>query len=328
MDVLVAGAAGAIGRRLVPQLVERGHRVVATTRTTGKLNELRAMGAEAVVMDGLDPVVVGEVVGRAAPEVVVHQMTALHGVGNLRRFDREFAATNALRTSGTDHLLSAAAAAGARRFVAQSYTGWPNLRAGGAVKTEADPLDPDPPEAQRQTLRAISYLERAVLDSPSPEPVVLRYGSFYGPGASDDFVTLVRKRKLPIAGSGDGVWSFIHIDDAAAATVSAVEGGATGIFNIVDDEPARVSQWLPFLAEAIGAKPPHRVPVWLARLAGGEVAASLLTQVRGSSNAKARLELGWAPRWTTWRDGFRDGLGDGARWAGEVTAGPAQRGDE
>ena len=279
MDVLVAGAAGAIGRRLVPQLVERGHRVVATTRSPGKLDELGAMGAEAVIMDGLDPVAVGEVVGRAAPEVVVHQMTALKGVNNLRRFDREFAATNALRTSGTDHLLTAAAAAGARRFVAQSYTGWPNLRAGGQVKTEEDPLDPDPPAAQRETLQAIGYLERAVLDSPL-EPVVLRYGSFYGHGASDDFMALVRKRKLPVAGSGGGVWSFIHIDDAAAATVLAVEGRATGTFNIVDDDPAPVSQWLPFLAEAIGAKPPHSVPVWLARLAGGDVAVSLLTQIR------------------------------------------------
>jgi 2-alkyl-3-oxoalkanoate reductase len=320
MDVLVAGAAGAIGRRLVPQLVVRGHRVVATTRSPVRLGELRAMGAEAVVMDGLDARAVGEVVARAAPEVVVHQMTALNGVRNLRRFDRQFAPTNALRTSGTDHLLPAAAAAGARRFVVQSYTGWPNLRAGGPVKTEEDPLDPDPPAAQRETLQAIRYLERAVLDSPPLEPVVLRYGSFYGPGASEEFVAMVRKRKLPIAGAGAGVWSFIHIDDAAAATVLALERDATGIFNIVDDEPAQVNQWLPFLAQAIGAKPPHRVPTWLARLAGGEVGVSLLTQVRGASNAKARQELGWQPRWLTWRDGFRHGLDDSARSSSRVSA--------
>jgi nucleoside-diphosphate-sugar epimerase len=319
MDVLVAGAAGAIGRRLVPQLVARGHHVVATTRSPSRLGELRAMGAEAVVMDGLDQTAVGEVVAGAAPEVVVHQMTALNGVENLRRFDREFAATNELRTSGTDHLLTAAAAAGARRFVVQSYTGWPNVRAGGPVKTEDDPLDPDPPAFQRQTLQAIRYLERAVLDSPL-EPVVLRYGSFYGPGASEEFVAMVRKRKLPIAGAGAGVWSFIHIDDAAAATVMALEGDATGVFNIVDDEPARVSQWLPFLAQAVGAKPPHRVPTWLARLAGGEVGVSLLTQVRGASNAKARRELGWQPRWLTWRDGFQHGLTDSAGSSSQVSA--------
>jgi nucleoside-diphosphate-sugar epimerase len=301
--------------------------VVAATRSPRKLEELRAMGAEAVVMDGLDPVAVGEVVGRAAPEVVVHQMTALHGAGNLRRFDREFAGTNSLRTTGTDHLLSAAAAAGARRFVAQSYTGWPNLRAGGPVKAEEDALDPDPPAAQRQTLQAIRHLERAVLNSPPLEPVVLRYGSFYGPGASEDFVAMVRRRKLPVAGSGAGVWSFIHIDDAAAATVLAVERNVIGTFNIVDDEPAQVSEWLPFLAEAIGANKPHRVPILLARLAGGEVAVSLLTQVRGSSNAKARRELGWQPRWTTWRDGFRDGLNDRTRPSNEVTAGKVSPGD-
>jgi len=309
MDVLVAGAGGAIGRRLVPQLVRRGHRVVATTRSQAKFDELRSMGAVPMVMDGLDPVSVGEVVGRASPEVVVHQMSALDGVGNLRRFDREFAVTNQLRTAGTDHLLTSAVAAGTRRFVAQSFTGWPNSRDGGPVKTEEDLLDPSPPAAQRHTLRAIRHLERAVLDAPV-EPVILRYGSFYGPGASDQLVAMVAKRKLPIAGSGAGVWSFVHIDDAAAATVLAVESSACGVFNIVDNEPAPVSEWLPYLAESIGARRPHRVPVWLARLAGGEVAVSLLTQIRGSSNAKAVRELGWEPSHTTWRDGFRGGLTD------------------
>lgn len=308
MDVLVAGAGGALGRRLVPALVAKGHRVVATTRSLAKLEELRAMGAEGMVMDGLDPLVVGEVVGRAAPEVVVHQMTALAGVRNLRRFDREFAVTNQLRTAGTDHLLTAATAAGARRCVVQSYTGWPNARQGGPVKSEADSLDPNPPAAQRETLQAIRRLEQAVLGAQGLEPVVLRYGSFYGPGASDDFVALVRKRRMPIVGSGAAVWSFVHIDDAAAATVLAVESDVRGVYNIVDDEPAPVREWLPCLAEAVGAKPPHRVPVWLARLAAGEVGVSMLTQTRGSSNAKARRELHWEPRWASWRDGFRSGL--------------------
>ena len=311
MDVLVAGGSGAIGRRLVPQLVARGHRVVATTRSPAKLDRLRAMGAEAVVMDGLDPMAVGEVVARAAPEVVVHQMTALAGVRNLRRFDREFAVTNQLRTTGTNHLLTAATAAGVRRFVAQSYTGWPNERRGGPVKTEEDPLDSNPPAAQRETLQAIRRLEQAVLGAQALEPVVLRYGGFYGPGASDEFVPLIRKRRMPVVGSGAGVWSFVHIDDAAAATVLAVESHITGVFNIVDDEPAPVREWLPCLAEAVGAKPPRHVPVCLARLAAGEVGVSMLTQIRGSSNAKARRELGWEPRWASWRDGFRSGLTHG-----------------
>lgn len=313
MDVFVAGAGGALGRRLVPQLVAKGHRVVATTRSPGKLDQLRAMGADAVVMDGLDPIAVGEVVAHAAPEVVVHQMTALAGVRNLRRFDRQFAVTNLLRTVGTDHLLTAATAAGARRFVAQSYTGWPNARQGGPVKSEEDPLDPNPPAAQRQTLEAIRRLEESVLASSGLEPVVLRYGSFYGPGASDDFVALVRKRRVPVVGSGAGVWSFVHVDDAAAATVLAVEGHVTGVFNIVDDEPAPVSEWLPCMAAAVGAKPPRRAPVWLARLAAGEVGVSMFTHIRGSSNAKARRELGWQPRWASWRVGFRSGLTDEER---------------
>jgi nucleoside-diphosphate-sugar epimerase len=319
VDVLVAGATGAIGRRLVPQLVAGGHRVVATTRSPAKLDRLRAMGAEAVVMDGLDPMAVGEVVARAAPEVVVHQVTAFAGVRNLRRFDREFAVTNLLRTAGTDQLLTAATAAGARRFVAQSYTGWPNARQGRPVKSEGDPLDPNPPAAQRQTLQAIRRLEQAVLAAEALEGVVLRYGSFYGPGASDDFVALVRKRRMPLVGSGDGVWSFVHIDDAAAATVLAVESRVRGTYNIVDDDPAPVSEWLPYLAEAVGAKPPRRVPVWLARLLAGEVGVSMLTRIRGASNAKAKRELNWQPRWASWRDGFRSGLTGGELPSYEVS---------
>ena len=314
MRVFVAGAGGAIGRRLVPQLVELGHEVVASTRSKEKLEELRALGAEPVVMDGLDALQVGEVVARAEADVVVHQMSALANMSDLRRFDKEFAVTNELRTKGTDSLLAAAEAAGARRFVVQSYTGWPNIREGGPVKTEDDPLDPNPPAQQTESLAAIRYLERAVLDAPL-EGVVLRYGSFYGPGASEPLVELVRARKMPVVGSGAAIWSWIHVEDAAAATVAAVESSATGIYNVVDDDPAPVSDWLPYFAEVVGAKPPRHVPVWLARVAAGEVGVSAMTRIRGSSNAKAKRELGWQPKWPSWRDGFRDGLGGEERAA-------------
>jgi nucleoside-diphosphate-sugar epimerase len=310
MRVFVAGATGAIGPRLLPMLVAEGHEVVATTRSREKADRLRALGAEPVVVDGLDAPAVGEAVARAAPDAIVHQMTALAGARSLRRFDREFAVTNELRTKGTDHLLAAAAAAGVHRFVAQSYTGWNNARTGGPVKTEDDPLDANPPAAQRQTLAAIGYLERAVLSASPIEGIVLRYGSFYGPGASDSFLDLIRKRKLPIVGDGSGIWSFVHIDDAAAATVAALTRGTPGIYNVVDDEPAPVTEWLPYLAQAIGAKPPLRVPVWLGRIAAGEVGVSLMTKIRGASNAKAKRELGWEPRWPSWRDGFAHGLDD------------------
>src|SRR6266511_1556585 len=309
MRVFVAGAAGAIGQRLVPQLVASCHHVVATTRSPEKLERLRALGAEPVVMDGLNALEIGEAVARAEPDAIIHQMTALAGLSDLRRFDRGFAVTNELRTKGTDHLLCAAEAAGVRRFLAQSYTGWPNIRDGGPVKTEDDPLDPHPPKQQSQTLEAIRFLERAVLAAPL-EALVLRYGNFYGPGASEQMLDVVRKRKLPIVGAGGGIWSWIHIDDAAAATVAALEQGAPGIYNIVDDEPAPVSEWLPYLADAVGAKPPRRVPVWLGRLAAGEVAVSWMTRIRGSSNAKAKRELGWQPKWSSWRDGFRQALTD------------------
>jgi nucleoside-diphosphate-sugar epimerase len=245
--VFVAGASGAIGRRLVPQLVASGHEVIATTRSRDKLDQLRSLGADPVLLDGLNPLAVAEAVARAEPAVIVHQMTALADMSGLRNFDRGFARTNELRTRGTDNLLAAAKAAGVRGFVIQSYTGWPNIREGGPIKTEQDPLDPRPPKAQSETLAAIRYLEQAVLDAPV-EGIVLRYGSFYGPGASDPLVELVRRRKLPIVGSGAGVWSWIHLDDAAAATVAAVERGSPGIYNIVDDDPARVAEWLPYLA--------------------------------------------------------------------------------
>lgn len=312
MRVFVAGASGVIGRRLLPRLVERGHEVVATTRSPEKGDSLRALGAAPLVMDGLDAASVGEAVARAEPDVVVHQMTALSGVGDLRHFDAEFALTNELRTRGTDHLLAAAEAVGVRRFVAQSYAGWPNERVGGPLKSESDPLDSSPPASQRGSIEAIRYLEQAVVTAAPIEGLVLRYGSFYGPGTSmaNEYAQLIRARKLPLVGDGGGIWSFVHIDDAAAATVLAVEHGDPGLYNIVDDEPAPVAEWLPYLAECLGARPPRRVPVWLARFAIGETGISMMTQVRGSSNTKARRQLGWKPAWPTWRDGFRHGLVD------------------
>jgi 2-alkyl-3-oxoalkanoate reductase len=308
MRVFVAGAAGAVGQQLLPQLIAQGHQVTASTRNPAKAARLRQLGAEPVVVDGLDAVAVGEAVARAEPEAVVHQMTSLAGVADLRHFDRTFAVTNQLRTQGTDHLLAAAAAAGARRFIAQSYTGWPNIRQGGPVKKEDDPLDPDPPAAQRESLAAIEYVEQVVPAAAPVQGIVLRYGSFYGPGASEAFVGLVRKRRLPIIGDGAGVWSCLHIRDAAAATLAALDNGGPGVYNVVDDEPARVAEWLPFLAQAVGAKPPRRLPVWLGRLAAGEVAVSVMTQIRGSSNARAKQELGWQPAWPSWRQGFAHGL--------------------
>ena len=312
MRVFVAGASGVVGRRLVPQLVDRGHDVVATARTPEKLDALRALGAEAVAMDGLDAASVGEAVATAEPEAVIHQMSALAGMSDLRRFDEGFALTNELRTRGLDHLLTASEAVGVRRFVAQSYTGWPNERVGGPVKTESDPLDPDPPAQQRRSIEAIGYLERAVTSTGPIEGVALRYGSLYGPGTSmaNEYADLVRARKLPLVGDGAGIWSFIHVDDAAAAAVVAAEGGAPGVYNIVDDEPAPVSVWLPYLAECLGARPPRHVPAWIARFAIGEVGVSMMTQIRGASNAKARRELGWEPAWRSWREGFVSGLDD------------------
>jgi nucleoside-diphosphate-sugar epimerase len=308
MRIFVAGAGGAIGRSLLPRLIASGHEVVASTRSPGKIEELRALGAQAVVMDGLDAGSVGEAIARAEPEVIVHQMTALAGVTDLKRFDESFAVTNELRTRGTEHLLAAADAVGVRRFVAQSYTGWPNAREGGPVKTEEDPLDAHPPAAMRKTLEAIRRLE-ALVTAARLEGVVLRYGSFYGPGASDELVQLVRARRLPLVGGGTGIWSWLHIDDAAGATVVAVEGRATGVFNVVDDDPAPVAEWLPYLAQVLGAKLPRRVPAWLARLAAGEAVVSMMTESRGSSNAKAKRELRWQPQWPSWRQGFRAGLG-------------------
>jgi nucleoside-diphosphate-sugar epimerase len=309
MRVFVAGGSGAIGRRLVPQLVAAGHAVVATTRTPGKVPELRALGAEAVVLDGLDACAVGEAVARAEPDAIVHQMTALAGMSDLKHFDRGFARTNELRTAGTDALLAAASAAGVGRFVAQSFAGWPTAPVGDGVTTEEDPLDPHPVAGMAQSHAAIRRLEEAVLAAPL-EGIVLRYGGLYGPGASDAMVDVVRARKFPIVGSGAGVWSFVHVDDAASATVAAVERGAPGVYNVVDDDPAPVSEWLPYLAGAIGAPAPRHVPAWLGRIAAGEVGIAMMTRIHGASNAKARRELGWRPAYASWRSGFRDALAD------------------
>jgi 2-alkyl-3-oxoalkanoate reductase len=307
MRVLVVGATGAVGRQLVPQLVAAGHQVTATTRSPAKLDGLRAAGANAVVLDGLDGAAVGRVVAEAEPAAIVHEMTAIPANLNLRRFDHTFAPTNQLRTVGLDHLLAAAKAQGVSRFIAQSYGGWPNVRSGGPVKTEEDPLDSDPPAAQRATLKAIRYLEEAVTEAPL-EGLALRYGNLYGPGSSEMFVSMLRRRQVPIIGNGGGVWSFTHVTDAASATVAALEHGRPGIYNVVDDEPAPVSEWLPVMARAAGAKPPLHVPAWIGRLAAGDAGLSMMTQVRGCANAKAKAELGWTPTWPTWRDGFARGL--------------------
>ena len=310
MKVFVAGATGALGRVLVPQLVAGGHDVVGLTRTPSKQDFVRGLGARPAVADALDPDAVARAVAEAEPEVIVHQLTALSGSLDMRHIERDFAETNRLRTEGTDHLLAAGRAVGVRCFVAQSYAGWPSARTGGPVKDESAPLDPSPPTALRTSLEAIRHLEKAVTGAGWTEGVVLRYGGFYGPGTSfsvkpdGEHVAMIRKRKFPVVGSGAGVWSFIHIEDAAAATVAAVEHGERGIYNVVDDEPAPVSEWLPAAAGAVGAKPPRRLPLWLGRIAAGEAAAVMMTEVRGASNAKAKRELGWSPRYPSWRQGF------------------------
>ena len=300
MRVFVAGASGAIGTRLVPQLIDRGHEVIGSHRSPGKAEHLRAFGAEPVTLDLLDPGAVHRAVLEARPDAIVHQATALSNVRFSRNMDRTFAQTNRLRTAGTDALLAAAHAAGVRRFVAQSFASFRYERHGGPVKTEDDPLDPTPVPATRETSAAMRYLDEVVSDAGG---IVLRYGGFYG-AANDGLVEPVRKRQFPIVGSGAGVSSFIHLDDAAAATVLALEHDRAGIYNIVDDEPAPVRVWLPVLADALGAKPPRHVPRWLARLFAGEAAVVIGTESRGASNAKAKGELGWTLRYPSWRQGF------------------------
>jgi 2-alkyl-3-oxoalkanoate reductase len=320
MKVFVAGATGALGRALVPELVARGHEVVGMTRSASKQDLVRSLGARPVVADALDPDAVAQAVASAEPEVIVHQLTALSGklsARDMRHPERSSAATmtNRLRTEATDHLLAAGRAAGTRRFVAQSFAAFRFARTGGPVQTEADPLDPNPPAALRAPLVGILHLERAVTTIDWGEGLVLRYGGFYGPGtaislAPDAVMAApIRKRRFPIVGDGGGVWSHVHIEDAAAATAAAVEHGKPGIYNIVDDEPAPVREWLPVLASALDAKPPRRVPRWLARLAAGEMATLMMTEVRGASNQKAKRELGWKPAYASWRQGFAQGLG-------------------
>ncbi len=310
MKILVAGATGALGSQLVPRLVAAGHDVTGMTRRSARAGAVRALGARPVVADALDPDAVARAVAEAEPEVVVHQLTALSGTLDLRHFDRSFALTNRLRTEATDHLLAAGRAAGVKRFVIQSYAGWPFARSGGPVKSEEDPLDPSPAAPMRTTLDAIRHLEEAVLGARWTEGVVLRYGGFYGPGTSltrgGEHLQQIRKRRFPVVGDGAGVWSFVHIEDAAEATVAAVQRGRRGIYNIVDDEPAAVSTWLPALAGMLGAKPPHRVPRAVGRLLAGEAVAVMMTEVRGASNAKAKRELGWRPARASWRDGFAE----------------------
>jgi nucleoside-diphosphate-sugar epimerase len=307
MKVFVAGATGAIGKQLVPRLVAAGHEVAGMTRSDAKQATLAELGAIPVVADALDPDQVADAVAKAHPDVIVHQLTAIATL-DMRRFDRDFALTNRLRTEGTDHLLSAGRAVGVRRFVAQSYTSWPYARTGGPVKHEEDPLDPSPAREVRETLAALRHLEAAVVGADWTEGIVLRYGAFYGPGTwmapGGEQFEMVRRRKLPVVGSGAGVWSFIHIADAADATVAAVEHGRRGIYNVVDDGPAPVADWLPALAERLGAPKPRRVPRFVGRLFAGEAGAVMMTESRGASNAKAKRELGWRPRHPSWRQGF------------------------
>jgi nucleoside-diphosphate-sugar epimerase len=303
--VFVAGGTGVVGRRLVPQLVALGHQVTATTTTAAKLGLLEQLGADAVVMDGLDAMSVGEAVAKARPDAIVHQMTAIAGKPDMKHMDRWFASTNRLRTEGADHLLAAAEATGVSHFVAQSYAGWNGIRTGGWVKTEEDPLDLHTGTVAQPGIEAIRHVEDVVTKAGGAAP---RYGWLYGPGATEDLVGIVRKRQFPVVGGGTGYCSWVHLDDAARATVLAVEQKASGVFNIVDDEPAPASEWLPYLAASAGAKPPMRVPKWIARMLAGEVAVAMMTEGRGFSNAKAKRELGWQLRYPSWRQGFKEGL--------------------
>jgi 2-alkyl-3-oxoalkanoate reductase len=306
MKVFVAGASGAIGSRLVPQLIDRGHDVVGTATSPERAKRVSAFGAEAIVLDLLDSRAVREAVLAAKPDAIVHQATALANLSDFKHFDRSFAQTNRLRTDGTDALLAAASEAGVRRFVAQSYASARYAREGGPIKTEDDPLDANPPEAARESWDAMAYLERVVTEAGG---IALRYGVFYGE-ADDKLVETVLKRMWPIVGDGGGVSSFIHLDDAAAATVLALDHEGPAIYNIVDDEPAAAREWLPEVAKIVGAKPPRRFPTWLARLFAGEALVMMGTESRGASNAKAKRELGWTLRYPSWRQGIADLYGE------------------
>jgi 2-alkyl-3-oxoalkanoate reductase len=311
MRVFVAGATGAVGKRLVPLLVAGGHSVVGLTRNPAKTDAIRRAGGEPAIADALNRAAIVQAVASARPDVIVHEMTSLGDANDLRRMARSFAATNRLRTEGANNLLAAAKQANTPRIVAQSFCGWPYAREGGPVKSEDDPLDPEPPRQLRRMLEAIGYLEKAVTSSSGIEGVVLRYGAFYGPdtGLFDGpMIEQLRRRRVPLIGDANGCWSFLHIDDAAAATAIAVERGAAGIYNIVDDEPAPVREWLPALAAMLGAKPPWRIPKWLARIAAGEHIVTMMTEARAGSNARAKRDLAWQPKRPSWRQGFAEVL--------------------
>ncbi|GAB2659264.1 NAD-dependent epimerase/dehydratase family protein [Kribbella swartbergensis] len=312
MKVLVAGATGGLGRSLVPKLIAAGHEVTGMVRSPSSAAAVRAQGADVALADGLDAVAVKAVVDSVRPEVVVHQMTALRGGIDFKRFDQSFALTNRLRTEGTDNLLAASQAAGVRRFVVQSYAGWNVQKGGSATKTEADPLDPDPVPAQRQTMAAIKHAESVVTNADGIEGVALRYAGFYGPtgdvGKGGSMVRLIQQRKLPLIGDGAGVWSWIHYDDAADATVKAIESDATGIYQIADDDPAPAAVWLPEFARILGAKPPRHIPTWLARLVVGDAGVAAFTTMRGVDNSLAKATFDWQPSYASWREGFRKGL--------------------
>lgn len=310
MRIFVAGATGALGRQLLPKLTERGHEVTGMTRSPSKTALVEELGARPVVADALDAEQVASAVANAEPEVIVHELTSISDLGSMRNIDRAFELTNRLRTEGTDHLLAAGRAVDVKRFVAQSFAAWVYQRVGGPVKTEGDPVDPNPIRPVRDTFRAIMHVEEAVTGADWTTGIALRYGGFYGPGTSlwtgGEHLEPIRQRKFPVVGDGGGVWSFIHIEDAADATVAAIEGGDRGVYNVTDDDPEPVRDWLPGMAEMIGAPAPRRVPQWLGRLAAGRPGVIMMTELRGASNAKAKRELDWTPRHPSWRDGFGD----------------------
>ncbi|MEV0718544.1 NAD-dependent epimerase/dehydratase family protein [Asanoa sp. NPDC050611] len=313
MRIFIAGASGAIGTPLVAQLVARGHEVSGTTRSPGRAENLRKLGAEPVIMDALDPESVADAVARAEPEVVVHQLTAFGGPATFSNAKRMVAATNRLRTEGTDHLLAAARAAGARRVVAQSNGAWMQ-RAGGPVADESGRLEPNPPKGAAALVGALRHLEESVTAIDWADGIAIRYGGFYGPGTDIStgpeatIAKQIRKRRVPVIGGGAGVWSVVHVEDAASATVAVIERGRPGIYHVGDDEPAAVRELFPFLADALGAKPPRRVPAWLVRPLAGAGAVDMMTRARGISSEKIKSELGWTPRYATWRTGFVEGL--------------------
>jgi 2-alkyl-3-oxoalkanoate reductase len=307
MRVFVAGAGGAVGRRLVPMLVARGHQVIGTASRPQSAETVRRLGAEAVVIDGLGAFGIGRAIAQAEPDAIIHLMTALSGKPDFKHFDRWFALTNRLWTEGTANLVAAARVSGVTRLIAQSWTGWTNERDGSWIKTEDDPLDPHPVKELRETLAAIRFLESAVLKAPL-QGIIVRNGCLYGPGASEPLLETLDRRMVPVIGDGSGMHSSTHVDDAAAGTLAALEHGRRGIYNIVDDEPARFRDFIPAMAEAVGAKPPLHIPAWLGRLFAGDAVVTMMTKGRGSSNAKAKRELDWQPIWPSWRDGFRFGL--------------------